>query len=177
MKKEKNIVVKYVPLHLLVPYENNSKIHTVNQLEGISQSIKDFGFLQPIVIDTNNVIVAGHGRYEAAAALGYQGLPCVVADDLTENQIKAYRILDNKLAEGATDIGKLQLELGTFEYDFKPYKIDLSTAKLELAPPSNDKEIHDQTEFTVLINCNNEHEQQDIYNEMQKRGFECKLIM
>lgn len=168
--------IKYVGLHLITPYENNAKIHTVKQLEGITESIRTFGFLQPLVVDKDNVIVAGHGRYEAAAALGYEELPCVIVDDLTEKQIGAYRILDNKLAETGTDPYKLQIELEKLDFDFAPYKIDLQTSKLDLSR-DQEKEIHDQTEFTVLISCNNENEQQKIYEEMQQRGFECKLIM
>jgi ParB family chromosome partitioning protein len=178
MKKptKKDIQFKYVPLHTIHPYENNSKVHTVTQLEGISESIKRFGFKQPIVIDKQNVIVAGHGRYEAAAALGYEELPCIIADDLTDDEIKAYRILDNKLAEGATDIMKLELELSLFQFDFTPFKVDISPRPIDLSH-DEDKPIKDQTEFTVLISCNNENEQQKIYEEMQQRGFECKLIM
>lgn len=66
------------------------------------QSIKEFGFKVPIVLDKNNVIVCGHTRYEAAKKLKMAAVPCVIADDLTENQIKAYRLADNKVAEFST---------------------------------------------------------------------------
>lgn len=176
VKQKRILKLEYILLHQLIPYENNAKIHTITQLEGISESISQFGFKQPIVIDKNKVIVAGHGRYEAAAALGYEELPCIIADDLTEEEVKAYRILDNELAKGATDLIKLELELSHLQFDFAPFKVEFSRREIDLSK-SQEKEIKDQTEFNVLINCNNEHEQQKIYEEMQQRGFECKLIM
>jgi DNA modification methylase len=116
-----------VPLHLIRPYENNVKQHPVKQLESVANSIKDFGFRQNIVLDKNNVIVAGHARYEAAAALGIQELPCEIADDLTEEQINAYRILDNEIAmQGYTDALKLNIEMAKLpDFDFKPFNLDI----------------------------------------------------
>ncbi len=100
-----------IPTHQLKPYEHNAKLHTVKQLQGITESIKRFGFKQPIVIDKHCVIVAGHGRYEAAAALGMKEVPCVVADDLTKEQIREYRLLDNTLAQTGFDYEELKIEL------------------------------------------------------------------
>jgi DNA modification methylase len=119
--------IRKVPLHLLRPYENNVKDHPVKQLEAITNSIKEFGFRQPIVIDKNNVIVAGHARYEAAAALGFDEVPCELAHDLTDEQINAYRILDNEIAkQGTTNISALQTELDKLHnFDFSPFNIEL----------------------------------------------------
>ncbi len=115
--------IRNVPLHLLRPYEKNAKKHPVMQLEGIAQSIKQFGFKQPIVIDINNVIVAGHGRYEAAATLGIEEVPCVVADDLSKEQIRAYRILDNKLSESGMDLDILAIDMNDLDFDFAPFGV------------------------------------------------------
>ena len=85
-----NIVEKQITE--LIPYENNPKIHTDDQIERIARSIElTHGLRQPIVIDANNVIVAGHGRYLAARLLKMKTVPCELVDDLTEDEIKAYR--------------------------------------------------------------------------------------
>ena len=82
------------------PYENNPR-NNDDAVQFVANSLKKFGWKQPIVIDKDGVIVAGHTRYRAALQLGMKTAPCVVADDLTEEQIKAYRLADNKTAEMA----------------------------------------------------------------------------
>jgi site-specific DNA-methyltransferase (adenine-specific) len=82
------------------PYENNPRKND-KAVDLVAESIKEFGFKVPVVIDKNNVIVSGHTRYKAAKKLGLDTIPCVVADDLTDQQIKAFRIADNKVAEGS----------------------------------------------------------------------------
>lgn len=85
----------------IYPYENNPRFNE-RAVEPLAKSIARFGFKQPIVIDKNNVIVCGHTRLKAARKIGLKTVPCVVADDLTEKQIKAYRLADNKIAELST---------------------------------------------------------------------------
>lgn len=80
------------------PYEKNPRIND-NAVEKVANSIKEFGFKSPIIIDNNNVIIAGHTRHKAAQKLGLAVVPCIVAKDLTEAQAKAYRLADNKTAE------------------------------------------------------------------------------
>ena len=125
-----------VPTHLIRPYENNVKQHPVYQLESLMQSIREFGFLQPLVIDKDNIIIAGHARFEAASTLGISDLPCIMAENLTDKQIKAYRILDNKIAElGTTDPKLLKIEIEVIpDFDFKPFNIELPQFKVELPP-------------------------------------------
>ena len=84
----------------LKPYLNNPRFND-DAVEYVANSIKEFGFKVPIVIDKNNEIVAGHTRYKASLELGLNEVPCIVADDLTEEQIKAYRLADNKVSEKA----------------------------------------------------------------------------
>jgi len=86
------------------PYPKNAKKHPKSQIEKIAQSIKRFGFNQPIVIDKNNVIVVGHGRYEAAKLLGLDDVPVVRVDNLSDKEVKAYRLADNKLNESEWDM-------------------------------------------------------------------------
>lgn len=104
-----NIVEK--PIAEIVPYGNNPR-NNDSAVDALAASIKEFGFKVPIVLDKDGVIVAGHTRLKAAKKLGLQTVPCVVADDLTPEQVKAFRLADNKTAELATwDFGKLDIEL------------------------------------------------------------------
>lgn len=84
----------------LKPYENNPRFND-EAVEYVANSIKEFGFKVPIIIDKNNEIVAGHTRYKASLELGLKEVPCIVADDLNEEQIKAFRLADNKVSEKA----------------------------------------------------------------------------
>ena len=89
-------------LERLIPYEKNAREHSVEQIAQIAASIVEFGFLNPILVDSNDGIVAGHGRLSAAKELALDVVPVVVLDHLTENQKKAYVLVDNKLAENAS---------------------------------------------------------------------------
>lgn len=82
----------------LIPYENNPRKNE-NAIQFVANSIKEFGFKVPIVIDKNNTIVAGHTRLLASKKLGIEKVPCIIADDLNEEQVKAFRLADNKVAE------------------------------------------------------------------------------
>lgn len=105
----------------LKPYENNPRKNE-DAVEYVANSIKEFGIKQPIVIDKNNVIVAGHTRYLAAKQLKIKTFPCVMADDLTDEQIKAYRLADNKTGEMAGwDFPLLDLELADISMNMEQF--------------------------------------------------------
>jgi len=93
------------------PYERNAKKHPEEQVQHIANSLKRFGWKQPLVVDKDGVVVVGHGRLLAAKKLGLKSVPCVCADDLTEAEIKAFRLADNKTNESAWDDELLDLEL------------------------------------------------------------------
>jgi len=97
-------------LDLIKPYEKNAKKHPAKQIKQVADSIKAFGFNQPLVLDKNNVIIVGHGRYEAAKMLGLKEVPTITVD-LTDEQAKAYRLADNKLNESEWDMGLVIDEL------------------------------------------------------------------
>src|SRR5690554_1865087 len=104
------IVYKHVDE--IIPYVNNPRKISQNAIDKVASSIKNFGFKVPIIIDKDNEIVAGHNRMLAAKKLGMEEVPCIVADDLTEAQIKAFRIADNRTAEFAEwDMELLEIEL------------------------------------------------------------------
>ena len=94
------------------PYEKNPRRND-KAVKSVANSIKEFGFKNPIIIDKNNVIVAGHTRYKACKELGLNEVPCIVADDLNDEQIKAFRLADNKVSEQA----EWDFELLTDELD------------------------------------------------------------
>lgn len=100
------------------PYENNPRNNN-EAVQYVANSIKEFGFKVPIIIDKKNVIVCGHTRYKAAQKLGLKTIPCIIADDLTPDQINAFRLADNKTAELADwDMSKLEEELEGLANDF-----------------------------------------------------------
>ena len=103
--------IKQVPTTEIIPYEKNAKLHPDEQVEWIANSIREFGFKQPLVLDKDNVIVIGHGRLLAAKKLGMETVPCVYANDLNEEQIKALRLADNKTNESLWDFDLLTSEL------------------------------------------------------------------
>lgn len=104
--------VTYKAIHTLTPYENNSRTHSENQIKQIVASVREFGFTNPILIDENQCIIAGHGRLLAAELLGIDEVPTITLEGLSETQKAAYVIADNKLALNAGwDEEKLQLSL------------------------------------------------------------------
>ena len=103
--------VEEILIEKIIPYEFNNKIHGDRQINMIANSIKEFWFTQPIVIDKDNLVVIWHWRLLAAKKLWMEKVPVVRVDDLTDKQVKKLRILDNKLNESERDIENLKLEL------------------------------------------------------------------
>lgn len=116
----------------LRPYEKNAKIHSPKQIEQIAASLLEFGWRQPLVVTTDNIVVVGHGRLAAAKIAREKNpvfalAPCLIADDLTDEQIKAYRLADNKLNETPWDPELTSEELASFtEIDMSAFGFDLS---------------------------------------------------
>jgi len=110
--------IEQVEVSALIPYAKNSRTHSAEQIAQVAASIKEFGFTNPILIDDDNMIIAGHGRTLAATKLGIVRVPCIRLSELTESQKKAYIIADNKLALNAGwDAELLALELGDLKED------------------------------------------------------------
>lgn len=119
IKEDKSMMkVHEIGLSYLVEYENNPR-NNDSAVQAVAASIKEFGFKVPIIVDKDNVIVAGHTRLKAARMLGLDKVPCIVADDLTPEQIKAFRLADNKVGELAGwDFTKLEEELAGISEQF-----------------------------------------------------------
>lgn len=117
--------VEEINIDELKEYENNPR-NNDEAVEYVANSIKEFGFKVPIVIDKNKVIIAGHTRLKASKQLGLKKVPCIVADDLTPEQIKAFRLADNKVSEKATwNFEKLDLELQDIDFEMVTFGFDL----------------------------------------------------
>lgn len=107
----------------IVPYANNTKKHDETQIKNVAESIKKYGWVQPLVIDDDGTIVIGHCRALAAEKLGMEEVPCVVVSDLAEEEINALRIVDNKTNESPWDFDLLsaelpEIDLSDFDFDF-----------------------------------------------------------
>ena len=158
------------------PYEKNPRKND-NAIDAVASSISQFGFKNPIVIDKDGVIVCGHTRYNAAKKLKLDTVPCVIADDLTEEQIKAYRLADNKVAELAEwDIDLLGEELdGIFDIDMSDFGFDLSEEQ-ETQTEREDLSGKVGETYEVIIECINEVEQEKVYNKLIGEGYSCRVL-
>ena len=117
MGRQSKMELKEIKISEIKPYEKNTKKHPEEQIENVMESIRQFGFVQPLVLDDKNVIVIGHCRFEAAKKLGMETLPCYIAKDLSEKQIRRLRIIDNKSNESAWDYINLDFELADLDFD------------------------------------------------------------
>ena len=116
----------------LKPYKNNPR-NNKEAIDYVANSIKEFGFKVPIILDNNNEIIAGHTRLEASKKLGLKEVPCIIADDLTDEQVKAFRLADNKVSEIAEwDFDLLGQELADIQdIDMSMFDFDLSSLDTE----------------------------------------------
>ena len=144
----------YKKLNDIKQYENNPRKND-DAVKYVAESIKEFGFKVPIVIDKEGVIVAGHTRWKAAKSLNITEVPCIIADDLTEQQIKAYRLADNKVSEFAEwDFNILNLELDELlDFDMSTFGFDIDEIEDEYGTdfdlPNGDKSELEQITFTL----------------------------
>ena len=145
MKHSKEL--KLIKVSELVPYANNARTHNDEQITKLRSSLREFGFVNPVLVDKDNNIIAGHGRIMAAKAEGIQEVPCVLVEHLTEAQKKAYILADNRLAlDAGWDMELVSLELESLkEMDFD---ITLTGFEIDEFNLQEDKEI-EEDEFDV----------------------------
>lgn len=134
----------------IVPYAGNAKKHDKRQINNVAESIKQYGFVQPIVIDRDGVIVIGHCRALAAQKLGMEEVPCVCVDDLTPEQVNALRLVDNKSNESDWDFDLLkgelpELDLSAFDFDFSFPELDESEIE-EMTNEQREQEFRERME-------------------------------
>ena len=166
----------------LIPYAKNPRKND-EAVEAVANSIKNFGFKVPIVIDGENNVVCGHTRLKAAKKLKMDIVPCVIADDLTDEQIKAFRLADNKVGELAEwDFDLLGDELdGIFDIDMSDFGFDLDfevsgESPGEPAEPKTETSFNYTEQYGVIVMCSDEAEQEQIYNRLTDEGYTCKVV-
>lgn len=176
----KDMPIVWKPIKELKPYKKNAKKHTKEQVKQIANSIQEFGFTQPVLIDKQNNVVAGHGRILGAKQAGYTQVPTLCLDDLTEEQIKAYRLADNKLNESPWDYNLLDEEITELVPDLDMslfgFDVDMSDEELEQAM---EKEIRFKAKekHLVIVSCKSEKETIQAQKEIERLGYISNVFM
>ena len=184
----KNLNVKMMPIGDVVPYEKNPRLND-QAVDAVANSIREFGFKVPIVVDGKGVVVSGHTRLKAAKTLGLAEVPVIVADDLDDTKIKAFRLADNKVAELADwdesllikeleELDDLNYDMGQFDFEF-----DLDGADGDGSDGDGSDDIGDIPDninvmetFALNVIVKDEAEQAELYEEMLGRGYEVKVV-
>ena len=143
--ESKRINIVYKKVSELIPYDNNPR-NNDGAVDAVAKSIEEFGFKVPCVVSSDGVLITGHTRLKACKKLGIEEVPCIVADDLTPEQMKAFRLADNKTSEFAEwDMDKLDIELdGIDEIDMTEFGFDESEVDVsDDMEPIDDEQIGD----------------------------------
>ena len=177
MGKKQELSIVYKDIKELKPYKKNAKKHPKEQVERIANSIKEFGFTQPVIVDKNNCVVAGHGRILGAKKAGLKQVPTVCLEDLTEEQIKAYRLVDNKLNESDWDFSLLDEELGVLseDIDMSLFGFDLDMTDEELDEVMKEVKFKTKEKHLVIVSCKSEKETIKAQKEIEQLGYKCDI--
>ena len=173
--------IEYLTLDKLKPYDKNARKHQEADLSTIKASITEFGMSDPIgVWGKDNVIVEGHGRYLACKDLGIEQVPVIRLDHLTDEQRRAYALAHNKTAEMSEwDIDLLGEELdGIFDIDMSDFGFDLIEEEEKPTAPTERKDLSDKVgeTYEVIIECDNEQQQAEIYEKLREEGLTCRVL-
>lgn len=197
-------IVKLSPEEL-VPYENNAKVHTEEQVSKLATLIQTQGWRgNPIIVDSDNVIIAGHGRRAAAMKIGLKEVPVYVAADMSDEQAMAMRLSDNRIAVGEYDENAIRDELLKLaEYDIDMTDLGFDVDEIDFGAPDDSdidamlagiddededgepvptverntpKEESYESAIAIMINFESEEDQEKVYQEMIERGFKCSVM-
>ena len=171
----KNIAVKD-----LIPYKKNTKKHDDVQINNVAESIKQYGFVQPIVIDKNNVVVIGHCRLLAAKKLKMSDVPCVCVEDLTEEQVRKLRIIDNKSNESDWDLDflneeLLDLDFSDFNFDFGIEDDEKNEINAEVHTTERELEPYEYIHYLVTIETGEHDRYVEIMKTIEEMGATVKM--
>lgn len=191
--------IKYKPLADLIPYARNSRTHSEAQIKQIAASIREFGFVNPILISTGNDIVAGHGRALAAEKLGLDLVPTIELGHLSDTQRRAYVIADNRLAENAGwDSQMLAIEIDElagcgFDMDLLGFEnfreleaevvdnrklenvIESDTEGFEPDLPDENAEKKIEAKLVLTVTCENGDQLEELFQELNERGYKVRI--
>ena len=188
-RKEK---ITYLSPEELIPYEYNAREHNT-EIEFLKNSISEFGFRNPILIDANNVIIAGHGRRIAAMELGMKRVPCIICEDLTEEQVKALRLVDNKSSDlGSYDwdiLNKELAELKDLGWDMERFAFEDMAQFNSIDIEGDDEEEEElltetidsspkggERTYRIMVICDDESTQNDVLEMLNEKGIRCQIM-
>ena len=161
----------------LIPYVNNPR-NNDDAIDAVASSIKNFGFKVPIVVDSNNEIINGHTRFKAAKKLGLEIVPVIVADDLTPEQIKAFRLADNKVGEIATwdeDALAVELEeLKNLNFDMSEFDFEMNEPQTQEKNENTDPVLYDE-KMIIIIESDDESKLEEYFEKLVDEGYPCRL--
>jgi ParB-like chromosome segregation protein Spo0J len=165
----------------IVPYDSNPRVHSPKQIDQVANSIKEFGWTMPVLIDDKNEIIAGHGRVLAAKKLGIKEVPCILASGWSEEKKKAYCIADNKLTENSvweSDFLKLNIEfLKDNDFDLRLTGFDMSEIDKIIGEINFDTSEQDLTnKCEIIVELSDTTKQEQLYEELTERGYKCRVL-
>jgi ParB-like chromosome segregation protein Spo0J len=182
-----DITIEYVAVADLVAYARNSRTHSPEQIAKLAQSIRTFGFTNPVLIREDRTIVAGHGRVLAAQAIGRKRVPTITCRGWTDAQVRAYVITDNKLAlDAGWDEDLLKLELGElaaagFDLEltgFSEADLDQLFGKVadDAEPPDTGPQLS-RLSYSVVVRCDSEAHQSELLDRFTGEGLKCDALI
>ena len=172
MNKEEIVYKKVSELKL----NPNNPRKNDDAVDVIAKSIEKYGFKNPLIIDENNVVWCGNTRLKASKKLKLKEVPCIVASDLKEEQIRELALIDNKSSEIADwDYDLLKEEL--FKLDMSDFNLDWNIEEKEELNEIERKDLSEtiKEQFELVIDCDNEEGLEQLYNELTERGYKCKI--
>jgi ParB-like chromosome segregation protein Spo0J len=171
---------KIVSVEDLIPYALNSRTHSDAQVAQLAASIREFGFTNPILIDEQNNLIAGHGRLLAARKAKMESVPAVVVTGLDDRKRRALVIADNKLALNAGwDMDSLLVEMQDLGSDFGELMGFSEKELLDMFRAEEDQLPQEQelkATFEVAVECSDESEQETVFNLLSKKGYTCRIL-
>lgn len=170
--------IKTVPLEQIMPYAKNPR-NNDGAVEATANSIKEFGWQQPIVVDKEGVIIVGHTRFKAAKRLGLKQVPVTVAENLTGEQVKAYRLADNKtseLADWDENLLASELEeLKDLDFDMPEFGFDELNEQNDQQKAENTDPVRIDDKTIIIIETDDEEELEQYFMKLVEEGYPCRL--
>lgn len=163
-------------LEQLKPYNKNPRKND-KAIKYVANSIKEFGFKNPIIIDKDNVIIAGHTRYEASKKLGLEKVPCIMASDLSEEQVKAFRLADNKVSEiSEWDNDLLLDELNDIiNIDMSAFNFDINVDLDDIVEKDIEDKANYNENYSIIVKCENDVELEETFYKLTQEGYKCQI--